>query len=146
MPARRPLPPHQIADLGLAGAGVDRIAWAASQMPVLRQVGERFAVERPLDGMRIAACLHVTAETANLARALSAGGAEVALCSANPLSTQDDAAAALVAEFGVEVRARHGEGLQAYQDHVAALVAGHPQITVDDGADLMVAAHTDPAA
>jgi adenosylhomocysteinase len=146
MPARRPLPPHEIADLGLAGAGVDRIAWAASQMPVLGQVGERFAVERPLDGMRIAACLHVTAETANLARALSAGGAEVALCSANPLSTQDDAAAALVAEFGVEVRARHGEGLQAYQDHVAALVAGHPQITVDDGADLMVAAHTDPAA
>ncbi|HET9718818.1 MAG TPA: adenosylhomocysteinase [Solirubrobacteraceae bacterium] len=135
------LPPHDVADLGLARDGLDRIAWAAGQMPVLARVQERFAAERPLDGIRVAACLHVTAETANLARALSAGGAGVALCSANPLSTQDDVAAALVAEYGVEVRARHGERLEAYVEHVGALVAGQPHITLDDGADLMVAAH-----
>ncbi len=142
MPRSGTLPPHEIADLELAPDGADRIAWAASQMPVLGQLAERFAAERTLDGIRVAACLHVTAETANLARALTAGGAEVALCSANPLSTQDDVAAALVAEFGVEVRARHAEDLEGYQAHVSALVAGHPQVTLDDGADLMVAAHT----
>jgi adenosylhomocysteinase len=141
MPRPRELPPHDVADLGLASDGLDRIAWAAGQMPVLARVQERFGAERPLDGIRVAACLHVTAETANLARALTAGGAEVALCSANPLSTQDDVAAALVAQYGVEVRARHGEGLDAYGEHVGALVAGHPHITLDDGADLMVAAH-----
>ena len=146
MPRSGTLPPHEIADLQLAADGVDRIAWAAGQMPVLGQIGERFAAERPLEGIRVAACLHVTAETANLARTLGAGGAEVALCSANPLSTQDDVAAALVTEHGVEVRARHGEGLEAYQRHVAALVAGQPQITLDDGADLMVAAHAAPEA
>jgi adenosylhomocysteinase len=146
VPSQRSLPPNEIADLGQAGAGVDRIAWAASQMPVLAQVAERFAGARPLAGTRVAACLHVTAETANLARTLSAGGAEVALCSANPLTIQDDVAAALVAEHGVEVRARHGEGLDAYQEHIAALVSGHPQVTLDDGADLMVAAHAHPQA
>ncbi len=141
MPPPKPLPPHDVADLELAADGLDRIAWAAGQMPVLARVQERFGAERPLDGIRVAACLHVTAETANLARTLTAGGAEVALCSANPLSTQNDVAAALVSEYGIEVRARHGEGLQAYQEHVTALVAGHPHITLDDGADLMVAAH-----
>jgi adenosylhomocysteinase len=137
---------HDVADLEQAPPGLDRIAWAAGQMPVLARVQERFGAERPLEGIRVAACLHVTAETANLARALTAGGAQVALCSANPLSTQDDVAAALVSKFGVEVRARHGEGLQAYQEHVRALAEGHPHITLDDGADLMVAVHQDPGA
>jgi adenosylhomocysteinase len=136
------LPPYEIADLSLAASGADRISWAAGQMPVLGQVAERFSAEQPLAGVRVAACLHVTAETANLARTLQAGGASVALCSANPLSTQDDVAAALVAEHGIEVRARHGEGLDAYQAHVAALLENRPQITLDDGADLMVAAHS----
>jgi adenosylhomocysteinase len=110
-------------------------------MPVLRQVRERFAREQPLAGFRIAACLHVTAETANLLLALGAGGALTALCSANPLSTQDDVAAALVVEHGVEVRASWGEDLDAYVEHVRALLAGTPQITIDDGADLLVTAH-----
>src|SRR5215472_17217035 len=100
---------YDIADLSLAPEGAARIAWAADQMPVLRQVRERFADERPLDGVRIAACLHVTAETANLVHALTAGGATVALCLANPLSAQDDVAAALVAQYEIEVRAIHGE-------------------------------------
>jgi adenosylhomocysteinase len=110
-------------------------------MPVLRQIRERFERERPLDGVRVAACLHVTAETANLVRALQAGGARAALCSANPLSTQDDVAAALVVEYGVEVRAVRGEDLDAYVEHVRALLAGTPQVTIDDGADLLVTAH-----
>jgi adenosylhomocysteinase len=144
--ARAAAPPHEIADLALAPAGADRIAWAAGQMPVLAQIGERFAVERPLDGIRVAACLHITAETANLARVLTGAGARVALCSANPLSTQDDVAAALVAELGVEVRARHGERLDAYEAHIAALAAAGPQIVLDDGADLLIAAHDRDAA
>ena len=110
-------------------------------MPVLRQIAERFADGRPLHGVRIAACLHVTAETANLVQALVAGGATVALCSANPLSAQDDVAAALVAEHQIEVRAIHGEDLDTYASHVRALVSGSPQITLDDGADLLVTAH-----
>ncbi len=112
-----------IADLGLApSGGRERIAWATGQMPVLARIGERFAVQRPLDGIRIATCLHVTAETANLVRALKAGGAVVALCSANPLSTQDDVAAALVLDDGIEVRAVRGEDLDTYVEHVRALV------------------------
>jgi len=134
-------PAHEIADLALAPAGQGRIEWADAQMPVLRQIRERFARERPLDGVRVAACLHVTAETANLARALQAGGGRVALCAANPLSTQDDVAAALVAEHGVEVRAVRGEDLDAYGEHVHALLAEAPQITIDDGADLLATAH-----
>jgi adenosylhomocysteinase len=138
------VPPHEIADLGLAPEGAARIAWASDQMPVLRQVRERFARERPLDGIRIAACLHVTAETANLVRTLIAGGASAALCSANPLSAQDDVAAALVQDHGVEVRAIHGEDLDTYASHVRALIAGKaggPHITIDDGADLLILAH-----
>jgi adenosylhomocysteinase len=104
-------------------------------------VRERFGQARPLDGVRIAACLHVTAETANLVLALLAGGASVALCSANPLSTQDDVAAALVKDHGVEVRALYGEDLDTYATHVRALLAGGPQITIDDGADLVITAH-----
>jgi adenosylhomocysteinase len=137
---RSVVPPHEIADLGLAPAGADRIAWAAGQMPVLAQVRERFAAARPLAGVRVAACLHVTAETANLVRVLGAGGASVALCSANPLSTQDDVAAALVLDDRVEVRARYGDGFDAYEAHIAALAAGEPQIVLDDGADLIMAA------
>ena len=146
--ARTTLPPHDIADLTLAPEGQARISWAAGQMPVLAQIRARFEGERPLDGIRIAACLHVTAETANLVRAFRAGGATVALCSANPLSTQDDVAAALVVEDGVEVRARRGEGLDTYVEHVLALLGSEdshgshpPQITLDDGADLLVTAH-----
>jgi adenosylhomocysteinase len=133
-----------IADPGLADAGRDRIAWADAQMPVLRSIRERFAVQRPLEGLRVAACLHVTSETANLVRTLMAGGAVTGLCAANPLSTQDEVAAALVAE-GAEVHARNGEDAEAYAGGVAALVAGGPRITLDDGADLITMAHTRPA-
>jgi adenosylhomocysteinase len=139
--ARASLPPHDVADLALAPEGEQRIDWAGGQMPVLAQIRQRFAAERPLDGIRVAACLHVTAETANFVRTLSAGGSTVALCSANPLSTQDDVAAALVLDDGIEVRARHGEDLDAYVEHVLALLDGRPQITIDDGADLLVTAH-----
>ncbi len=139
--ARATVPPHDVADLALAPEGEVRITWAAGQMPVLAQIRERFAVERPLEGLRVAACLHVTAETANLVRTLQAGGATVALCSANPLSAQDDVAAALVLEDRVEVRALRGEDLDTYVEHVLALLEGRPQITLDDGADLLVTAH-----
>jgi adenosylhomocysteinase len=110
-------------------------------MPVLRSIRERFAAERPLDGVRVAACLHVTAETANLARTLVVGGAEVALCAANPLSTQDDVVAALTAEHGVAVYARRGEDLDAYAANVAAVLADGVHITLDDGADLISFLH-----
>jgi adenosylhomocysteinase len=148
--ARTAAPPHDVADLALAPDGELRIDWAAGQMPVLAQIRARFAAERPLEGIRVAACLHVTAETANLVRTLSAGGASVALCSANPLSTQDDVAAALVVGDGVEVRARRGEDVDTYVQHVLALLDGTgtgtgsgmgPQITLDDGADLLITAH-----
>jgi adenosylhomocysteinase len=139
--ARASAPPHDVADLALAPDGESRIDWATGQMPVLAQIRERFAVERPLDGVRIAACLHVTAETAALVRALGAAGASVALCSANPLSTQDDVAAALVLGDGIEVRAVRGEDLDTYVEHVVALLDGRPQVTLDDGADLLVTAH-----
>ncbi len=135
------MPPHDVADLALAPDGAARIDWASQQMGVLRSVRDRFASQRPLAGTRIAACLHVTAETANLLLTLIAGGAEAALCSANPLSTQDDVAAALVREHGVEVRARRGEDLDAYAEHVRALLEGAPQVTIDDGADLLMTAH-----
>jgi adenosylhomocysteinase len=135
------VPPHDVADLRLADEGEARIAWADGQMPVLAQIRERFGAEKPLGGIRVAACLHVTAETANLVRTLIAGGARTALCAANPLSTQDDVAAALVTEHGVEVRAVHGEDLDTYAQHVKALLQGRPQITLDDGADLLVLGH-----
>ena len=125
---------------GAAREGRARIDWADGQMPVLRSIRERFAAERPLDGIRVAACLHVTAETANLMRALAAGGAQVALCAANPLSTQDDVAAAL-AEDGVAVHARRGEDLDAYAANVAAVLEEVPHVTLDDGADLITFLH-----
>ena len=132
---------HDVADLSLAPAGAARIAWAESQMPVLRQVRARFERERPLEGMRIAASLHVTAETANLAAALMAGGAEVALCAANPLSTQDDTAAALVENHGAAVYARAGEDPETYYAHIDAVLDRGPQLTIDDGADLAGVIH-----
>src|ERR1700733_2462467 len=124
------LPPHEVADLGLAPVGASRIAWAGGQMPVLARIRERFTSERPLDGVRLGACLHVTAETANLVLALADAGARVALCSANPLSTQDDVAAALVYEHGIEVRALRGEDLDTYARHVRSLLESRPQVTV----------------
>ena len=128
-------------DTALAAAGEDRIAWADAQMPVLRSIRERFAAERPLEGVTVAACLHVTAETANLVRALVAGGARTALCAANPLSTQDDVAAALAARHGAEVHASRGEDADAYVEHVRTLAVLAPDITLDDGADLVSAVH-----
>jgi adenosylhomocysteinase len=139
--ARVSVPPHDVADLALAPEGEARIEWAGGQMPVLAALRERFAAGQPLAGVRIAACLHVTAETANLVRALRAGGADVALCSANPLSAQDDVAAALVLADGVSVRAVRGEDLDTYVEHVLALLDDRPQVTLDDGADLLVTAH-----
>jgi adenosylhomocysteinase len=132
--------PSDIADAALAGAGEDRIAWADGQMPVLRSIRERFGRERPLDGLVVGACLHVTSETANLVRTLAAGGAEVALCASNPFATQDEVAAAL-AEAGTEVHAVHGESSDAWAARVAAVVARAPRITLDDGADLLTALH-----
>jgi adenosylhomocysteinase len=131
---------HDVADLTLAEAGQVRIAWADGQMPVLRSIRERFERELPLAGLRIAACLHVTSETANLLRTLIAGGAEADLCASNPLTTQDDVAAALVNE-GVGVHAIRGEDGDAYGAHVIALASRAPQITLDDGADLLSVLH-----
>ncbi|HEX5192708.1 MAG TPA: adenosylhomocysteinase [Solirubrobacteraceae bacterium] len=139
--AGTPTTAHDVADLSLADEGEVRIEWAAGQMPVLAQIRDRFADERPLTGISVAACLHVTAETACLIRTLRAGGASAALCSANPLSAQDDVAAALVVADGVEVRARRGESTDEYVEHVLALLAAAPQITLDDGADLLATAH-----
>jgi adenosylhomocysteinase len=120
-------------------AGLARIEWADAQMPVLRSIRERFASERPLAGVRVAACLHITAETANLVRTLVAGGAEAALTAANPLSTQDDVVAALGGD--VDVRGRRGEDVDAYVANVLGLVEGLPQVTLDDGADLLSVIH-----
>ena len=112
-------------------------------MPVLTAIRERFEAERPLDGIRISACLHVTTETANLARTLKAGGADVVLCASNPLSTQDDVAAALVAEYGIPVFAIRGEDDQTYYSHISAAVDHRPQLTMDDGADVIGVLHKD---
>jgi adenosylhomocysteinase len=132
---------HAVSDLALAEAGQARIDWADGQMPVLRQVRDRLASQRPLAGIRVAVCLHVTAETANLVRTLVAGGAEVGLCAANPLSTQDDVAAALVVNEGARVFAVRGESAEDYGAHLGTLVAWKPAITVDDGADLISSMH-----
>jgi len=129
-----------IAEPGLASAGAARVEWAESQMPVLASIRERFARELPLDGVRIAGCLQVTAETASVMKTLAAGGAEVALCAANPLTTQDEVAAALV-DGGVPVLARRGESADTYVEHVSALARWGPGVTLDDGADLLVHLH-----
>jgi adenosylhomocysteinase len=137
---------HDITDLGLAAEGVRRIEWAEHEMPVLRTIRERFAAERPLAGLRIGACLHVTTETANLMRTLAAGGAEVALAASNPLSTQDDVAAALVQEYGIPVHARRGEDRDTYYRHLNSVADTHPTLTMDDGCDLVSLLHQDRAA
>jgi len=131
-----------VKDLGLAEEGIRRIEWADRQMPVLRAIRERFETEQPLNGYRIAACLHVTTETANLARTLKAGGADVVLCASNPLSTQDDVAAALVDEFDVSVFAIKGEDNDTYYSHIEAAVDHKPHLTMDDGADVIGVLHS----
>ncbi|MFQ5888879.1 MAG: adenosylhomocysteinase [Gemmatimonadota bacterium] len=132
---------YDVADLGLAGEGRRRVEWAERFMPVLGQIRERFAVERPLEGVRISACLHVTTETANLVRTLKAAGADVVLCASNPLSTQDDVAAYLVAEEAIAVLAVRGEDNDRYYGHIRAALAHRPMITMDDGADLVGSLH-----
>ncbi len=130
-----------VKDLSLAPEGRRRTEWAERSMPVLRQLRERFTRERPLAGRRLAACLHVTTETANLAVTLQAGGADVALCASNPLSTQDDVAAHLVKDHGIKVFAIKGEDHATYYDHLRAALAHRPDLTMDDGADLVGALH-----
>ena len=134
---------HDVKNLGLAAEGVKRIEWADNNMPVLRTIRERFEREKPLDGLRMSACLHVTAETANLCRTLTAGGADLVLCASNPLSTQDDVAAALVAEYGVPTYAIKGEDTGTYYKHIAAACDHKPNITMDDGCDLVFALTND---
>jgi adenosylhomocysteinase len=130
-------PPNDVTDLGLAAEGVRRIEWAEREMPVLRLIRERFEREQPLAGLRIGACLHVTTETANLMRTLKAGGADVVLAASNPLSTKDDVAAALVAAYGIAVYARRGEDRDTYYAHLNAVADTSPQLTMDDGCDLV---------
>jgi adenosylhomocysteinase len=137
---------YDVKDLKLAGEGKRRILWADNDMPVLATVRERFAKEKPLRGRRMSACLHVTAETANLCRTLIAGGADLVLCASNPLSTQDDVAASLVADFGVKVYAITGEDRKTYYSHIAAACKHRPSVTMDDGADLVNALHGDLSA
>ncbi len=132
-----------IADPRLAEYGEQRILWAAREMPVIAQIHERFAREQPFAGLRIAGCLHITSETANLALALQAGGAELTLCASNPLSTQDDVAAALVERAGIGVYAVKGESNETYYNHIHRTIDARPQITIDDGADLVSTLHTD---
>jgi len=131
---------YDVKDLGLAEVGQRRIAWAGREMPVLAQIRERFARERPLAGKRLSACLHVTAETGNLALTLQAGGADVVLCASNPLSTQDDVAAALVSA-GIPVYAIKGENEHTYYRHISAALDHRPHLTMDDGCDLVAEIH-----
>jgi len=128
-----------VKDLSLAQAGRKRVEWAERDMPVLRAIRQRFEKEQPLAGMRMSACLHITAETANLARTLKAGGADLVLCASNPLSTQDDVAASLVKDFGIAVYAIRGEDEHSYYRHIAAALQHRPNVTMDDGADLVSA-------
>ena len=131
-----------VKDLSLAREGVNRIEWAGREMPVVNLIRERFTKEKPLAGLRVAACLHVTSETANLAIALRDGGAEVTLCASNPLSTQDEVAAALVSEYGIPTFAIKGEDDQTYYRHLTAALDSKPHVTMDDGADLVTILHT----
>jgi adenosylhomocysteinase len=133
---------YDVKDLALADRGKLRIEWADGNMPVLHSIRETFARTRPLDGLRIAACLHVTAETANLARTLAAGGAKVTLCASNPLTTQDDVAAALTKHHGIPTFAIKGEDHETYYSHILAALATKPHVTMDDGADLVSVLHS----
>jgi len=135
--------PNDIADIRLAAEGIRRIEWAAREMPVLRSIRERFEREKPLQGIRMAACLHVTTETANLAITLRDGGADLRVCASNPLSTQDDVAAALVSEYGIPVFAICGEDNETYYKHIHQALEHSPQLTMDDGADVVAVLHKD---
>ena len=135
--------PGDVKDISLASEGVRRINWAEREMPVLRQIKERFTKEKPFKGLRIAGCLHVTTETANLAITLRDGGADVFLCASNPLSTQDDVAAALVSEYGIPTYAIKGEDTDTYYQHIISVLNTKPHITMDDGADLVATLHGD---
>src|ERR671927_581483 len=126
-----------VKDISLSGQGRQRIEWAEREMPVLRLIRERFAEEKPLDGVKLVACAHITTETANLARALQAGGAEAVLIASNPLSTQDDVAASLVADWGVPVYAIKGESTETYNRHVRTALDFNPEIIIDDGSDVV---------
>jgi adenosylhomocysteinase len=137
----KPAVEFDVKDLALAEDGNKRIEWAAREMPVINLIRERFTKERPLAGLRVSACLHVTTETANLMLALRDGGAELALCASNPLSTQDDVAAALVAIHGIPAHSVHGEEDETYYRHIHAVLDQKPQITLDDGADLVATLH-----
>src|ERR1700687_4664924 len=139
IPAQR----HDIKDVKLAEDGRRMIEWAAQEMPVLQTIRERFKREQPLKGQRLAACLHVTTETANLAITLKAGGADLVLCASNPLSTTDAAAASLVAHHGISVFAIKGEDNETYYRHIASALEHRPTMTMDDGADLVAALHKD---
>ncbi len=132
---------HDVKDLSLAAQGKLKIEWAGRSMGVLKLIGERFVREKSLKGIKIGACLHVTAETANLMLVLKAGGANLALCASNPLSTQDDVAASLVKDYGISTYAIKGEDTKTYYKHLNAVLDTHPQITMDDGADLVAALH-----
>ena len=134
-----------VKDVKLADLGRKRIEWAEREMPVLRQIKERFAKEKPLRGVRLSCCLHITTETANLAITLKAGGAESVCCASNPLSTQDDVAAALVKHYGISTYAIKGEDNKTYYKHIQAAIAHHPHITMDDGADLVSTLQKGPA-
>ncbi|HAM53590.1 MAG TPA: adenosylhomocysteinase [Nitrospiraceae bacterium] len=137
---------HDVKDINLARKGKLRIEWAAQEMPVLKSIAERFGKERPLKGMRVTACLHVTTETASLMETLKAGGAELSLCASNPLSTQDDVAASLVKNSGVSVFAIKGEDKKTYYQHIKDALSLKPQITMDDGADVVSTLHKDATA
>src|SRR5713226_6672377 len=138
IPAQR----HDVKDLKLAEDGRRMIEWAAQEMPVLQTIRERFKREQPLKGQRLAACLHVTTETANLAITLKAGGADLVLCASNPLSTQDDVAAALVSEYTIPTYAIKGEDEKTYYRHINAVLDHRPNMTMDDGCDLVSTLHT----
>src|SRR3990172_9448658 len=133
---------HDIKDISLAKKGALRIEWAEKEMPVLRSITERFKKEKPLKGLRLAACLHVTTETASLMETLKAGGADIHLCASNPLSTQDDVAASLVKNSGIPVFAIKGEDHKTYYRHIMDALYLKPNITMDDGADLVSVLHT----
>src|SRR5512134_360990 len=126
-----------VKDIGLASHGKQRIEWAEREMPVLRLIRERFAEEKPLAGVKLVACAHITTETANLARTLQAGGADAVLIASNPLSTQDDVAASLVADWGIPVMAIKGESIETYVSHVKAALETNPNLIIDDGSDVV---------
>src|SRR5437667_10770151 len=128
---------HDVKDISLAPQGKKRIEWAEREMPVLRLIRERFEAETPLKGVKLVACAHITTETANLARTLQAGGAESLLIASNPLSTQDDVAASLVADWGIPVMAIKGESIETYVSHVRAALETNPNMIIDDGSDVV---------